>query len=252
MRLETPVRGGLTCNFSEDQASPKTGKTNSKEKRYNSKDMKNMDYSPIARLHDGIKAWVMETGLQLQRLEHSDEGRLQHFLSGLYKLIRVEEGVSQAEEQFLFPVLMDSAPYLVCQFEKDHGQLAVLRQSLCDAAVACSLAVEADEAMMQLQLAFASYMAFLLQHGLRETVVIRGVWSLTVDGDRSRAIGRDILLSLTREQRAHLVLMICGVVHGESRRLLRSELREMGPEMTEGLNPVTAYPEKQVRMTVAA
>jgi hypothetical protein len=214
--------------------------------------MKKTNHSPIACLHDGIKAWVLDTGLQLQRRELTDKGEQQHFLKGLFQLVRTEEELARAEERFLFPVLMDNAPFLVCQFEKDHGQLALLRQSLSDAAVACSLTTEPEEAILQLQLAFASYMAFLLQHGIRETVVIRGIWALSVDELGSRTIGRDLLLSLPREQRNLLVSMTCGTAHGERRRLLRRAFLEMGPELTEGLYPASGGTQKQVRLTVAA
>ena len=221
--------------------------------------MKKTNHSPIAQLHDGMQAWLMETGLRLQRTDLSDKSQQRELLNGLHQLLHAEQQVTEAEERLLFPLLMDSAPYLVCQFEKEHGQLAVLRQSLSDAVFACAVAIEQGEAGMQLQMAFTSYMAFLFQHGLRERVVIQGVWSHTVTEETSGKLGRDIFLSLPREQRSTLMSMMMNATHGEDRRSLRAEFRATGQEFLEALRPVSAeieengqVVEKRVRMTVAA
>ena len=218
-----------------------------------------MEHLPVVRLHEGMRVWLMDTGLTLQRADHTDASQVHRVLDGLQALLRAEETLCRAEEQHLFPMLMNSAPYLVCHFESEHGQMAVLRRSVSDTANAFAMSTDHEMSWTQLQMAFASYMAFVLQHGIREEVVLKGILPTCMDQDAARKIGSAILLSLSLELRGTIIAMICGATHGEKRRMLRLELRSMGPEFSEGLYAVqvrgssmSEWKPAKAKMTVAA
>jgi hypothetical protein len=221
--------------------------------------MNKMEHSPVARLHEGMRVWLMDTGLTLQRADHTDASQALGILGGLQALLRAEETLCKAEEQHLFPMLMNSAPYLVCHFESEHGQMAVLRRSVSDAANAFAVSADHERSWTQLQMAFASYMAFVLQHGIREEVVLKGILSTNLGQDAARKIGSAILLSFSQELRGTFIAMMCGATHGDQRRMLKLEFRSMGAGFSDGLYPVQvgggsmseSMPAK-AKMTVAA
>jgi hypothetical protein len=231
-------------------------------KKNNRQEMKKTNTMPVARLYDGMKAWLMETGLRLQRTDLTDPTHSPRMLNELLSLLHAERGVSEAEEQSVFPELMNSAPYLVCHFEMEHRQAAVLRSALMELVLEfpkSGLPDQMEEKGIQLRLAFASYMAFVLQHWIREEVVVGGLWSHVVGEESSLRIGRELLLSLGREHRLDLLGKMSDGLSGENRRHLFSEIRKMGTEFGELLmasmrlkTKEEGSPVRRVQLTAAA
>lgn len=140
--------------------------------------MTRKEHSPERLVNDALRAWLMETGLRLQSADLSDAAASLEVRHALLELLRMEAALVGEEEEQIFPRLMEKAPYLVCHFEREHRHIARLRQLVVDAEAACHRYPSPEQAA-GLRLAYTSYMAFVLQHGIREESILSG--SVTAD-----------------------------------------------------------------------
>lgn len=135
--------------------------------------MTRKEHSPERLVNEGLRAWLMETGLRLQAADLTDAAASYEVRLSLLELLRMEAALVAEEEDQVFPRLMEKAPYLVCHFEREHRHIARLRQEVVDAELACRRYPSSEQAA-GLRLAYTSYMAFVLQHGIREENILSG------------------------------------------------------------------------------
>jgi hypothetical protein len=125
----------------------------------------------------------METGFRLQATDLTLDRNFRQVSENLKSLLQAEAAVAEAEEDVLFPVWLDKAPYLVCHFIQEHAAIARLRQDVEEAEKAMH-GYSSPEKIAGLRLAYTSYMAFVLQHGIREESILVGAgWADMQKGD---------------------------------------------------------------------
>ena len=160
--------------------------------------MTRIEHSPIQVVYAGMRAWLMETGLRLQATDLTDPGNSSAVRESLLELLRVEAVLAAAEEETLFPLLLEQAPYLVCHFEQEHLRIAHLRHEVAEAEQAL-LHFPSNEQVAGLRLAYTSYMAFVLQHGMREESIISGSGMADMKEGGSTDAGHALLRMLGAE-----------------------------------------------------
>jgi hypothetical protein len=141
--------------------------------------MGHTEHSPIQAVYQGMRAWLMETGMRLQSTDLTDPKAGGSVRTSLRELLRVEAAMARAEEEMVFPMLLEKAPYLVCHFEREHHRIAGMRDEVSRAELASRHFPSTDQ-VAGLRLAYTSYMAFVLQHGLREERILAGLASAGV------------------------------------------------------------------------
>lgn len=159
--------------------------------------MTRTEHSPIQVVNEGLRAWLMETGLRLQATDLMDAQASLEVRRSLLELLRVEAALVAAEEETVFPVLMEKAPYLICHFEQEHRQIAQLRQAVLNAE-SMTRHYASNEQVAGLRLAYTSYMAFVLQHGMREESILLEQVSADMQEGGFQSLGAEICGRLLR------------------------------------------------------
>ena len=72
--------------------------------------MTRITHEPDRMVNEGLRAWLMETGLRLQATDLTDEHASADVRNALLELLRVEAALVAAEEDCIFPGLMEKAP----------------------------------------------------------------------------------------------------------------------------------------------
>jgi len=185
-------------------------------------------------VYAGMRAWLMETGLQLQATDLSDPRGSEAVRRSLSDLLHVEAALATAEEETFFPLLLDQAPYLVCHFEQEHRRIAQLR---CEVAVAGEMLnhYPSNEQVAGLRLAYTSYMAFVLQHGMREESILAGSVMADLKEGGSAFVGHALLRGLGAESCSGLLGRILAGMDREQRSHIWNGIAAWGPEFRKAL-----------------
>jgi hypothetical protein len=207
-------------------------------------------------VYAGMRAWLMETGLLLQATDLSDPRGSESVRRSLSDLLRVEAALATAEEETLFQLLLDQAPYLVCQFEQEHRRIAQLRSEVA-VMVQMLSHYPSNEQVARLRLAYTSYMAFVLQHGMREESILAGSEMADLKEGGSAFVGQALLSGLGAESCSGLLGRILAGMDREQRTHIWNGIAAWGPEFRKALmlqEPGTTNKavQRSGRLTVAA
>jgi hypothetical protein len=135
--------------------------------------MTRQEHLSLSLVYEGMRTWLMETGLRLQATDFRNDSEAARVGKKVRDLLRAEAAMTETEEAVLFPVLLDKAPYLVCHFIQEHAEIARLRREV-ELAENAIHHYPSPEQVAGLRLAYTSYMAFVLQHGMREESILVG------------------------------------------------------------------------------
>ena len=217
--------------------------------------MTRIEHSPIRVVYAGMRAWLMETGLLLQATDLTDAGRSGTVRNSLLDLLRVEAALASAEEDSLFPLLLEKAPYLVCHFEQEHRHIAQLRREVAEAEHALRHFPSNDQ-VAGLRLAYTSYMAFILQHGMREESILMGSGMADMKEGGSPVAVEALLERLGAEICGGLMGRILSGMDRDQRSQVWNGLVAKGPDFRKALmvpeTGPTDAPVRRGRLTVAA
>ena len=140
--------------------------------------MKRTGDNKINSLHKNLRRRMFETGLQAQMIEEGSREQMKDFLEGLKELAGYSALVVMEEERSFFPDIITVAPFMIPLLEQEHAKLEELRERICILADEFEEAYADSERMntlMQIRTAFHEWMAFVMQHLVREEMIMKQV-----------------------------------------------------------------------------
>jgi hypothetical protein len=140
--------------------------------------MKRTVDNKINSLHKDLRRRMFETGLQAQMIEEGSREQMKDFLEGLKELAGYSALVVMEEERSFFPGIISVAPFMIPLLEQEHAKLEELRERICILADDFEDAYADSERMntlLQVRTAFHEWMAFLMQHLVREEMIMNQV-----------------------------------------------------------------------------
>jgi hypothetical protein len=140
--------------------------------------MKRTVDNKINSLHKDLRRRMFETGLQAQMIEEGSREQMKDFLEGLKALAGYSALVVMEEERSFFPGIISVAPFMIPLLEQEHAKLEELGERICILADDFEEAYADSERMntlMQIRTAFHEWMAFVMQHLVREEMIMKQV-----------------------------------------------------------------------------
>ena len=138
--------------------------------------MKRTDEIKIDSLHKELRKRMFETGLQAEMIDERNKEQVGNFLEGVKELAGYSALVLMEEERSFFPGIISVAPFMIPLLEQEHGKVKELGERICVLADDYEEAYADSErmnAMVQLKTAYHEWMAFLMQHLVREGVIMK-------------------------------------------------------------------------------
>jgi hypothetical protein len=140
--------------------------------------MKRTDENKINSLHKDLRRMMFEEGLQAQMIEEGSREQMRNFLEGLKELAGYSALVVMEEERIFFPGIISVAPFLIPLLEQEHAKMEELGERICILADEYEEAYADSERMnilVQIRTAYHEWMAFVMQHLVREEMIITQV-----------------------------------------------------------------------------
>jgi len=140
--------------------------------------MKQLEENRINSLHKDLMKRMFESGLQAQTIEDGSREEKKEFLEGLKELAGFSALVVMEEERSLFPGIISVAPFMIPLLEQEHMKVKELGERICILADDYEEAYADSERMntiMSVIIAYHEWMAFMMQHLLKEEMIMRQV-----------------------------------------------------------------------------
>ena len=140
--------------------------------------MKRTVENKINSLHKDLRRRMFETGLQAQMIEEGNREQMGNFLEGLKELVGYSALVVMEEERSFFPGIISVAPFMIPLLEQEHAKVEQLGERICILADEYEEAYADSERMNILVLvrtAYHEWMAFVMQHLVREEMIMNQV-----------------------------------------------------------------------------
>lgn len=144
-------------------------------------------YNPFMQIHKGLKAMLYHTAMSIQHNDFMDELSTGHVIDQVQKVLWLFDGHAHTEDSMVFPLIQSVAPHIVKDFEAQHEvdhQLGAEVENCLDSLMACTSRSGRYEAGMALKNAFERFLAFNLEHMIKEeTQVAPAIWANYSDED---------------------------------------------------------------------
>ena len=166
--------------------------------------MEQLRFNPFSQVHKGLRALLYHTALSLQHINFTSDDEANDAVTKVKEVLYLFEGHAHIEDTMVFPLLNETAPHVVAEFEQQHIRDHELGRELEQAleAVQAARGAEKIKAAFRLQLSFTEFMAFNLSHmNQEETVVKEELWKRFSDEDLL-AITHKIVASIPPEKNA--------------------------------------------------
>ena len=140
--------------------------------------MKRIGENRINDLHKELRTKMFESGLQGQMITGMNMKQIKKFLEGLKSLVGYSSFVIMEEERSFFPNIISVAPFMIPLLEQEHSKMAELGEKICILADDYEEAYADSERMntiMSVIIAYHEWMAFMMQHLLKEEMIMRQV-----------------------------------------------------------------------------
>ncbi len=121
---------------------------------------------------------MFETGLQAQMIEEGNREQMGNFLEGLKELVGYSALVVMEEERSFFPGIISVAPFMIPLLEQEHAKVEELGERICILVDEFEEAYADSERMnilVQTRTAYHEWMAFVMQHLVREEMIMNQV-----------------------------------------------------------------------------
>jgi hypothetical protein len=138
--------------------------------------MKRTDENTINSLHRDLRRRMFEAGLQIQMIEDGRREQVKVFLEGLKELTGYSALVTMEEEKNFFPGIISVAPFMIPLLEQEHEKVKELGERICILADDYEDSYADSErihTLMLVQAAYHEWMAFLMQHLVREEMIMQ-------------------------------------------------------------------------------
>jgi len=138
--------------------------------------MKQAEENRINSLHKDLMRRMFESGLQAQTIEDGSREEKKEFLEGLKELAGFSALVVMEEERSLFTGIISVAPFMIPLLEQEHKKVKELAERFCIMADDYEEAYTDSERMntlLQARLAYLEWMAFVMQHLVREEMIVK-------------------------------------------------------------------------------
>jgi hypothetical protein len=140
--------------------------------------MKRTGENKINSLHRDLRRRMFEAGLQTLMMEEGSREQVKMFLEGLKELTGYSALVTMEEEKNFFPGIISVAPFMIPLLEQEHVKIKDLGERICiladdyeEAYADC----ERKNTLLLVQAAYHEWMAFLMQHLVREEMIMKEV-----------------------------------------------------------------------------
>ncbi len=140
--------------------------------------MKRTVENKINSLHKDLRRRMFETGLQAQMIEEGSREQMGNFLEGLKELVGYSALVVMEEERSFFPGIISVAPFMIPLLEQEHVKVEELGERICILADEFEEAYadsERNNVLVQVRSAYHEWMAFVMQHLVREEMIMNQV-----------------------------------------------------------------------------
>jgi hypothetical protein len=138
--------------------------------------MKRKGENKINGLHKDLRTRMFEKGLQAQMIDGMEMKQVKKFMEGVRELVGFSRLVLIEEEKSFFPGIISVAPFMIPLLEQEHTKVEELGERICVLADDFEEAYADSEkmnAIMLLQSAFYEWMAFTMQHLVREELIMK-------------------------------------------------------------------------------
>jgi hypothetical protein len=167
--------------------------------------MEQIRFNPFGQIHKGLRALLYHTALSLQHTDFTSDDETNDAVTKVKEVIHLFESHAHIEDTRVFPLLNETAPHLVTEFEQQHVRDHELGQQLEQALEAVQAAhpgIGKIKAGFLLQIAFTEFTAFNLSHmNQEETIVKEALWKHFTDGELI-GLSHSIVASLPPEKNA--------------------------------------------------
>jgi hypothetical protein len=119
---------------------------------------------------------MFETGLQAQMIEDGSREQKNDFMEGLKELAGFSALVVMEEERSVFPGIISVAPFMIPLLEQEHAKVKELGERICvlvDEFEDAYAESERTNALLEARSAYYEWMAFLMQHLVREERIMK-------------------------------------------------------------------------------
>jgi hypothetical protein len=165
-------------------------------------------YNPFLQIHKGLRAMLYETALNLQHADFGNVAATALVTDQVQKVLWLFEGHAHIEDSKVFPLIATHAPEVVDDFESQHVQDHALGEALqqqLDKLAACEHPTERKLSGLALQQAFQCFVAFNLEHMVKEeTIVASLLWEHYTDQEL-HALTEEIVRNIPPEKNQHYV-----------------------------------------------
>lgn len=163
-------------------------------------------YNPFLQIHKGLRAMLYETALNLQHADFGNVAATALVTDQVQKVLWLFEGHAHVEDSQVFPLIAHHAPETVADFESQHEQDHALGEALqlqLNQLAACTNADERKLAGLSLQQAFQCFVAFNLEHMVKEETIVAGLLWKHYSDEQLHALTNEIVRNLPPEKNQH-------------------------------------------------
>lgn len=140
--------------------------------------MKQIGENRINDLHKELRTKMFESGLQGQMIDGMNMKQIKDFLEGVKALVGYSSLVIMEEERSFFPNIISVAPFMIPLLEQEHAKMEELGEKICILADDYEEAYADSErmnTMIAVTIAYHEWMAFMMQHLLKEEMIMKQV-----------------------------------------------------------------------------
>jgi hypothetical protein len=138
--------------------------------------MKQAEENRINSLQKDLMKRMFESGLQVQVIEDGSREQKKEFFEGLKELAGFSALVMMEEERSLFPGIITVAPFMIPLLEQEHMKVKELGERICilaDDYEESYTDIERMNTILQTRSAYNEWMAFVIQHLVREEMIVK-------------------------------------------------------------------------------
>ncbi len=204
-------------------------------------------YNMFHQVHKGLKALLYETALELQQTDFWDVEQATAIIRKIENVVLLFEKHASSEDHFVFPAVEKYEPSVADVFEKEHEkdhQLGQLLSQSLDAYRNAAVITAKAEAGKQIQLAYADFMVFNLEHMGKEEKLLNIILWRYYDDDELLGFTQQIISSLPPELMGQFSKwMLRGLNNAEITTWLK-EVKTKAPEFV--FKPLVEAAEKEL------
>ena len=162
---------------------------------------------------------LYHTALSLQHTDFTNDNEASDAIAKVKEVIYLFGGHADLEDSMVFPLLNESAPQLVAEFEQQHVRDHELSQELEQALEGLRTtqpAIEKIKAGLRLQWVFAEFTAFNLSHmNQEETIVKEELWKHFSDQELLAVTHRIVATTPAEKNAGYSFWMLKGLAMNE-------------------------------------